>query len=148
MYFSSIDWTNTDFAITEHFSVGEALTLHAWNRLANENDGTTDTVKQNIYDLCTKLEAVRNILNSPILVHCIFRSVDYNKTILHSLPNDVHAMGMAIDFDCGQDLSIDQIKNILAPQLEQLELRMERDTTTWVHLDIHSPGASGRYFTA
>lgn len=143
-----IDWTDVTCQVTEHFSVGECLTLHEWNRLANEQDGVTDEVKANIVSLCQIMEQIRGILDCLINTHCIFRSVQYNEQVLHSLPNDVHALGMAIDFDCGDAHTIQEVKDILEPLLEQYGIRMERGTSTWIHLDIHPVGPSGRSFTA
>lgn len=143
-----VEWDKENSQITPHFTVKEALTLHSWGRLATVADGVTEEVKVNIYRLCQKLEEVRDILGCGMNVHCIFRSIEYNTEVLHSLPHDVHALGMAIDFDCAPNLTIEQIKNKLEPELERLGLRMEKGTLTWVHLDIHVPGVSGRYFTA
>jgi len=145
---AGIDWTNPKDKVTEHFTVADCITLHAWARLATVEDGLTDEVKANIIQLCQKIEQVRVALNCPIIVHCIFRSVQYNEQVLKSLPNDVHSMGMAIDFDCNENFTIQQIKDIVEPRLEEWGLRMEKGTTTWIHLDTHSVGPSGRYFTA
>lgn len=141
----TIDWTNPDCPITEHFSVRDACFLHNWSRLATQADGM-DTVKLQV--LCNKLEQVRTILNVPMNVHCIFRSADYNKEqhILMPTGMDVHAMSEAVDFDCTPHFSIEETKAKLLPHLEELQIRMEYGTTTWVHLDLHKVGPSGRYF--
>lgn len=140
------DWTNASDSVTEHFTVGDCLTLHSWNRLATEDDGA-DFDK--LTTLCEKLEEVRDALDCPMKVHCIFRSTAYNQEQKILMPTglDVHAMNLACDFDCGSELSIQEVKDKLEPLLDQLEIRMERGTTTWVHLDLHAVGPSGRYFT-
>lgn len=143
-----IDWTNPEQQVTEHFKISDCLMLHSWNRLANDQDGLTDEIKSNLISLCQKIEQVRVILNCPINVHCMFRSVQYNEQVLKSLPHDVHSMGLAIDFDCNGHHTIQEIKEILEPLLEQLDIRMEKGTGTWIHLDMHPVGPSGRYFTA
>jgi hypothetical protein len=145
---TQLNWADATCKITEHFTVGEAIALHAWNRLATEDDGLTDEVKAQIVKLCTIMESVRTLLNVPINTHCIFRSVKYNQEVLKSLPNDVHSFGQAVDFDSNPALTIQQVKDILEPKLESLNIRMEKGTTTWVHLDTHAVGPSGRYFTA
>lgn len=142
-----IDWTDATIQVTEHFTVGDCLTLHAWNRLANDQDGLTDEIKANIVTLCQKMEEVREVLGCPINVHCTYRSPDYNNQVVGAIPNDVHSMGMAMDFDCGSVHTIDEAHSILEPLLEQYGIRMERNTATWVHLDIH-PVGNARYFTA
>jgi len=141
-----MDWTNASEQVTEHFTVEDCLMLHAWNRLATEADGA-DFDK--LVALCQILEQVREIVGCPINVHCMFRSKAYNiaQNILLPTGNDVHAMCLAVDFDCGSALSIQEVKDKLEPLLAQLGIRMERGTTTWVHLDTHSVGPSGRYFT-
>jgi hypothetical protein len=141
-----MDWTNPQEQVTKHFTVNDCLMLHEWNRLATESDGA-DFDK--LTTLCQKIEEVRSILGCPINVHCIFRSTAYNleQGILKPTGLDVHAMNEAIDLDCNGSLTIQQIKDILEPQLENLGIRMERGTNTWVHLDLHAPGPSGRYFT-
>lgn len=141
-----IDWANPKDKVTDHFTVNDCLILHSWNRLATENDGADFDKLQT---LCNKLEEVRSILNCPMNVHCIFRSKEYNieQGILLPTGNDVHAQNLAADFDCNPTLSIQEIKDILEPKLEELQIRLEKGTTTWVHVDLRSPGPSGRYFT-
>jgi len=143
-----IDWTDPKCQVTDHFTVGEAITLHAWNRLADATDDLTDNTKASIVHLCQIMEEVRTILGCAINTHCIFRSVKYNQEVLKSLPNDVHSRGEAVDFDVNQTMTIDQAKEKLRPELERLGLRMEAGTKTWIHLDIHALGPSGREFTA
>ena len=91
-----IDWTNAAAQVTEHFTVGDCLTLHSWNRLANETDGVTDDIKSSITTLCQKMEEIRTVLGCPMNAHCIYRSPDYNAQVVGAIPHDVHSMGMAI----------------------------------------------------
>lgn len=143
-----LDWSKASSMITTHFSVGEMTALHAWNRLATEEDGLTDEVKANLIKLCNVMEKVRAILGCGINSHCGFRSVKYNQEVLKSIPHDVHSMGMAIDIDSNQTMTIEQAKEKIRPHLEELNIRMEGGTTTWIHLDIHAVGPSGREFKA
>lgn len=143
-----VDWTKGTCQVSKYFTVYEAMTLHSWNRLANEEDGITDQVKTETVKLCLIMDQVRELLGCPINVHCIFRSVKYNQEVLHSLPQDVHSKGMAIDFDCNGHYTIEQVKEKLRPILEKFNIRMEGGTTTWVHLDTHAVGPSGREFKA
>jgi hypothetical protein len=145
---TNIDWTNPDCNITEHFTVKDAIMLHSWNRLANESDGLTDEGKEKLQILCQKMEEVRQYLGCPINVHCMYRSEKYNKEAVGAIPKDVHQQFLAADIDCHPVLSIEQVKEKMEPKLEEFGIRMERHTTTWVHLDLHKPGVTGRYFTA
>jgi hypothetical protein len=79
----------------------------------------------------------------------MFRSKAYNieQSILLPTGADVHSMSVACDFDANDTMSIQDIKDKLEPMLEQLQIRMERGTTSWVHVDLRAPGPSGRYFT-
>lgn len=142
-----IDWTDPLCSITQHFMVGDAIALHSWDRLANDSDGLTDDGKAKLVVLCQKMEEIRKVLNCPISVHCMFRSQKYNQEIVKAIPNDVHAQFQAVDFDCNDHHTIKEVQTILEPLLEQLGIRMERDTATWVHIDLH-PVIHQRYFTA
>lgn len=140
-----IDWTNPEDKVTEHFTVRDCLYLHNWGRLATEEDGA-DFDK--LTELCFVLEKVRDVLGCPMNVHCMFRSASYNleQGILKPTGMDVHAMSLACDFDSNGSMSIDYVKSALEPKLAELGIRMERGTTTWVHVDLRPPGPSGRYF--
>jgi uncharacterized protein YcbK (DUF882 family) len=144
---TAIDWTNPQYAITNHFNVSDAITLHSWSRLANETDGLNDEIKTNMVLLCNKMEQIREFLGCPINVHCIYRSPKYNTEVVKAIPNEVHSFGQAIDFDCNGHYTIDELHSKLEPVLEKYGLRMEKNTASWVHLDIH-PVGNARYFNA
>lgn len=139
-----IDWTNPAAQVTEHFTVSDCLMLHSWNRLATEADGA-DFDK--LVALCSKMEEIRTILGCPINVHCMLRSQAYNQAQGIKPVADMHSMNLACDFDCGDAHSIDEAHSILEPQLEQLGVRMEKNTATWIHIDLH-PVVNARYFLA
>lgn len=142
-----IDWTDGTAQVTEHFTVADCITLHSWNRLANEQDGLTDDGKAKLVVLCQKMEEIREFLGCPINVHCIYRSPEYNQKVVGAIPNDVHAQFLAIDFDCNGTMTIDELHSKLEPVLEQYGIRMEQNTPTWCHLDLH-PVVHARYFLA
>lgn len=139
----NIDWTNPKAKVSDHFTVNDCLILHNWNRLAKEDDGADFNA---LSSLCQVMEKVRVLLGCPINVHCMFRSQKYNQE-QGIKPADVHSMNLACDFDCSPTLTIQQVKDILEPNLESLGIRMEKGTTSWVHIDTRAPGPSGRYFT-
>lgn len=144
----SIDWTDPKCQVTAHFTVADCLMLHSWNRLANETqDGVTNGGKARLITLCQKMEEIRGILECSINVHCMYRSPDYNAQVVKAIPNDVHAQFLACDFDCNGHHTIDEVHSILEPKLEALGIRMERNTPTWVHIDLHAVG-NARYFNA
>ena len=140
-----IDWTNPECNITENFKVKDALLLHNWGRLATEADGADFGKLQVLFN---KMEEIRGVLGCEIKVHCGFRSQAYNESQGIRPVADVHSMSLAVDFDANEAMTIQQVKDKLEPLLEQLQIRLERGTTTWVHIDLHSVGPSGRYFTA
>jgi hypothetical protein len=140
---NSLDWSNPECIVSKYFSVNNCLLLHNWNRLATEADGYDST---QLLNLCVKLDQIREILGFPMNIHCIFRSQDYNASQNIAPVHDVHSMSIACDFDCAPHLTIDQIKDILRPRLEELGIRMEFGTTSWVHVDLRAPGPSGREF--
>ena len=142
-----IDWTSPDCKVTEHFTVADACMLHSWNRLANDMDGFNDAAKEKIKTLCQKMEEIRTFLGCPIAVHCMFRSQQYNQEVVKAIPNDVHAQSLACDFDCNGHLTIEEVHAKLEPVLESMGIRMERNTATWVHIDLH-PVMNARYFNA
>jgi hypothetical protein len=142
-----IDWNSPDSKVTEHFTVGDACMLHSWNRLASDIDGFTPQMKANMITLCQKMEEIRTFLGCSMNVHCMFRSQQYNQEVVKAIPNDVHAQGLACDFDCNEAMTIDELHAKLEPVLEQYGIRMERNTPTWCHLDLH-PVGNARYFTA
>lgn len=141
---TGIDWTNGECRVTPHFKVKDCLMLHSYNRLATEADGADF---QKLTTLCQKMEQIRNVLECEINVHCTFRSKAYNQSQGIKPEADVHSMNEAMDFDCNGNLTIQEIKDRLIPVLDLYGIRLERGTTTWCHVDVHSVGPSGRYFT-
>ena len=139
-----IDWTNPSIQVTEHFTVKDCLYLHNWGRLATEADGADF---DRLTELCFALEKVRDILNCPMRVHCIFRSEEYNKSIPGAPTSDPHSRSMACDFDCQPFMSCDDVKNTLLSHIEELGLRMEDNGAgaTWVHIDL-CPVIHNRFF--
>lgn len=139
-----IDWTDPSCHVTSHFTVKDCLMLHSWNRLATEEDGADF---EKLIALCDKMEQVRNVLECEINVHCMFRSQAYNESQKIKPVGDVHSMSLACDFDSNGYLTIEQVKAKLLPVLSTYGIRMEKGTTTWVHIDLHGVGPSGRYFS-
>lgn len=147
---TAINWEVPTCSITQHFLVGDAIALHSWDRLATEEDGLTDDGKAKLVVLCNKMEEIRKILGCGLNVHCMYRSPKYNQEVVkvpEKYIHDVHSTFEACDFDANEKYTIDQVHAILEPLLEQLNIRMERNTPGWCHIDVHPVGHQ-RYFTA
>ena len=155
---NNINWLDPDSKVTTNFTVHDCLFLPSWGRLANESDGLNDEIKENLINLCAKMEVVRNFLgNIPIITHVCYRPEAYN-TLIGGAPNSYHCKGLAIDFNIenyiGND-GCDKVRELLKPQLENLDLRMEdisnKTNRNWIHLDLGKPGINSdgttrRYF--
>ena len=143
-----IDWTNPAAKVTEHFCVKDCLWLPSWGRLANESDGLNDQIKQNLYNLCLKMEVIRAFCGGlPINVHVMLRPITYNAIIPGAALHSAHIEGLACDFDV-QTRDCDLIRQKLLPMLEQWSIRMEkRPGENWVHIDMRPVATGGtRYF--
>lgn len=149
---NTIDWTNPDCHVSTNFKVKDCLYLPTWKRLANEQDGLDDTVKENLINICAKMEAIRVFLgNKPISVHCMYRPPLYNKLVKGSSTSG-HLIGCAIDFhvvDFDGNNGCDLIRGMLEHKLEEFDIRMEDissyNSRAWVHIDMKLPVTS-RYF--
>lgn len=124
----SIDWQKRSNQISKYFTVGEATFLPAWNIYINPNEEE----KANIVATALKMDSIREILDTPIKVHCWIRPYLYNKTV-GGAPKSAHLTGLAIDWSCA--LNCDAVRYILLPHLARLELRMEDlKGSTWIHI--------------
>lgn len=141
-----IDWTDPTAQVSKYFKVHECLWLPHWNRMATETDGLTNDIKSSLVSLCSKLDQVRESLGYPMRVHSMFRPLLYNQSLNIKPVKDVHSMGIACDFDCEPFASVPIVQSRLRDKLFDLQVRMERGTPSWVHIDTRVPGVSGREF--
>ena len=151
-----IDWGNPHCKISNYFSVGEAIYLPSWNRLANINDGLNDDAKNSLLFMFQKMDQIRELLNVPIIVHVAFRSVAYNCLVKGALNSSHIARATniaAVDFHplLEADNQVEKCnlgRAIIMPDLEYLGLRMENgDNNPWIHLDCHPlPNGGSRFF--
>lgn len=139
-----ISWQDPNSLVSPNFTVHQCLELPQWFRMANEKDGLNDVIKQNLIKLCNKLEVIQAILGASLDVHSMYRPSSYSP-LVGGTSTDVHTRGMACDFHV-EGMSMEAAAEKIKPLLEGLDMRMEQGTLTWVHLDIHPPGPSGRYF--
>lgn len=142
----AIDWTDPKSHVSKHFTVKECIWLPQWNRLANASDGLDDTVKGNLIKLCTTMDKVRELIDRPFNVHCMYRPEAYNKLVGGAVKS-AHKFGRGIDFHISR-CSCDDGRAILEKHLEKFGLRMEKNPgSNWIHLDDMEvlPGKN-RYF--
>ena len=134
--------------ISNHFTWKEALYLPQYGRLAEDSDGLNMEIRSNLCDLFNKMDAVRDFFNKPISVHVAYRSPEYNK-LVKGASKSCHLEGKAVDFHV-VGLSCDEAKKLILDnnKLEEWSMRMENNGqgTTWIHLDLRSPGPGGRFF--
>jgi len=125
-----IDWTNPEDKLSDHFTVKDALWLPKWNKMHSP----TEEEKKNILEVIVIMEKIREFLGGkPINVHCFLRTTDYNK-LVGGAPNSMHIYGKAVDWSNG--MNCDEVRNLLKPKLEELNIRMENNTGgNWIHID-------------
>lgn len=141
----NIDWDNPYENVSEFFTVREALFLPSWGRMATENDGLDDQVKENLVNLFGTMDTIREMLGKPIIVHVAYRPKTYNTAIGGAI-SSAHILGKAVDWDCRENC--DDTRRKLIRLLNPLEIRMEnREGSNWVHIDtMHVVDGGNRYF--
>jgi hypothetical protein len=145
------DWNDPNSMVSAHFSVRECTWLPSWGVCHIP----TDAEKANLTRMAQKMDQVRAIVGKPIKVHVWIRPLaahcpinphdgeNYN-ALVGGATHSAHTLGLAVDFDCGEDC--DATRETLAPLLEQLGVRMEKNPRgSWVHLDLMPPNPN-RYF--
>jgi len=140
-----IDWKNPSCLVTEHFTVKELIWLRKWNRLANEADGLNTGIKLALVETAHLAEDVRAVLGVPLMITSFFRPTSYSY-LVGSNPSSPHCHGRAFDFTTIPNMSIEDAKAKLRPALRAIDARMEKGTTTWIHIDSFPVGPSGREF--
>lgn len=154
------DWTNSADKVSRHFRVREAIYLKRWARLATDADGLNDEAKAAMTEIFEIMDQVRDFLDVPMIVHCAYRSAEYNMKI-NGAVNSYHRARMitidgkkfvvgAVDFNPDYPgltvaQSCDKGKALLRPELERFGLRMEKNGAgaLWIHLDNGPVPAGG-----
>lgn len=155
-----INWTDPTCPVSRYFSVREAISFPRWNRLATATDGLDDAAKGALVDLFSRMDAVREVLGAPILVHVAFRSLEYNALIggakfsphiarmIKEPEGDTPVAAVDFDADLGesdQAANCDMIRRICLPKLTAWGMRMEdKPGSIWVHLDTKPVPFGGR----
>jgi Peptidase M15 len=133
--------------ISKHFMWREALWLPQWQREATEEDGVNEYIRENLEELFTKMDMIRNFFLKPIIVHCAYRPKAYNELVGGAL-RSAHMDGRAVDFHV-MGLNCDEArKTIIDLKLLDLwKVRLENNAgKNWLHVDLRLPGSGGRFF--
>lgn len=141
-----IDWSNTEDKVSNYFTVKECIWFPRWSRLATEEDGLTEEIKENIIKTAKKMDIVREWIGKPIRVHVWYRSLEYNM-LIGGAKKSVHMEGKAVDFSVpGMTCDEFRKKMIDENKLEEWEMRCEDlFGSNWVHLDT-APVKFKRFF--
>lgn len=105
----------------------------------------TNEQYSNIIKMARILEWVENRVKQPLTITDFLRVNAYNSLVGGS-PNSSHIQGQAVDFVVFGRPSPD-IRQLLLPELDRLQIRMENKDTPHVHIDCKPVQAGGsRYF--
>lgn len=148
-----IDWKDPKAKASDHFTVGELIWLPQWRRLAVDTDGLDYRVKRQLLTFAKRMDRVRVYLGYPIAVHCWYRPPAYNSLVKGARYSAHQCQGIwsAVDFhatgfDGIEGCSIMRAK--ILPMLDSWEMRMEKISGPWIHLDSKVPGdGQPRFFT-
>lgn len=143
----SVNWSDHNSRLTDHFTVHEALWLPSW-RVYHV---PSETEKQEILQIARVMERIRAIFDKPIMVHCWMRpnrancpgharhGQDYNKFIGSTATRSAHIFGRAVDFHVATysgGSGCDRARETLRSHLSRLGIRMEGNTGGgWIHID-------------
>lgn len=122
------------------FSWKEALYLPSFNIHAIPPNEVID----NIRNFAPKVQKIRCLLDTPMLITSWWRPKKYN-VLIGGSEKSWHTTGGACDFRC-PGVSADEIREILKPYLTKFGLRMEDlPGSNWVHID-NRPTKGKRFF--
>lgn len=122
------------------FTWGKACYQHRWGFHVWP---TEDQIK-NIEKVASVLQKIKDYYpKNEMFITSWLRCKQYNDFI-KGAPASKHSLGMAVDFYIA-GVSCEDIRKLLEPKLEELNIRMERGPRSWVHIDI-APVMTSRYF--
>jgi hypothetical protein len=109
------------------------------------------------------IDTIRRLIGKPITINtwwdngrfsqrglrCNICSIPKGKTIKDELHMSAHCLGIAVDFNI-EGLSDGEVHIWIAANKDKLpyNMRIERDTVGWTHLDCYNNGNKLTFFTA
>lgn len=115
---------------SKYFTWAEALSLP---KVAGYANPSLDQ-QLNIMKMATALDRVRDHFGRPITITSWLRPDAYNK-LIGGAPFSFHKSGLAVDFII-VGVPLEVAKQELMARKDIWPYRGERDTTTWIHLDL------------
>lgn len=125
---------------TTHFKWKEFLWLPRWKIHALPDEETYF----NLVTTAKKMQDIRDILQAPINITSAYRPVEYN-VLIGGAKRSAHILGLASDFQV-RDYSAKEVRDILLPWLDKLDIRMEDHQGNWTHIDLMPVGPKGKRF--
>ena len=151
-----IDWNNPEAKISKHFKVREVIYLPSWKmfHIPSEQE------KKDIVEFAKKMDDIRDTIGLPVNVHVWIRpksvnnpdhkrhGQDYNVFIGSKSKTSGHITGIAVDFHFkgySSPALCHEMRQLIIPHLERLNLRMEDIKGNWIHIDS-KPVGHKRFF--
>lgn len=116
-----------DWYVTQNFTWNEVFTGES-----SEYGYPLLEVFQNAQKLARVLQKARTQINKPFVIHCWYRSIPHNIKAKSTAIRSMHLNGSAVDFHI-QGMTMKAAREALLKL--DLPLRIEDETTTWVHVD-------------
>lgn len=151
-----IDWANPKSRISKYFTVHEATYLPSWRIYHSPSEEE----KEEIVKLAKIMDTIRERIGKSCIVHVWIRpkkvncpgherdGQDYNLFIGSKSTKSGHIFGQAIDFHFATYAGPEgcaEVREIIKPWLEELDIRMEDIEGGWVHIDT-KPVGKNRFF--
>lgn len=135
--------------LSEHFSLEEVVTSQEAARRGIDNTPSPEIIER-LKETCQQAEAVRALLNAPMLISSGYRSPELNAAI-GGVPDSAHVAGYAIDFICpmvGTPLEVCKKIQGVGVRCDQLINEGAHGTSLgWVHISF-APTYRQQYLTA
>lgn len=118
--------------LSEHFTLAEMTVSESAARQGIDNTPSADTLV-NLRRLCTFLEQVRSLFDSPVLISSGYRSIELNRAIGGST-SSAHTHGLAADINVPNVTPGELAQRLADSPLMFDQLILEYDQ--WVHLGL------------
>lgn len=129
--------------LSEHFTLAEATHSDTALRLGIDNTNPPQTVLDAAYRTATRMEKVRELLQSPIHINSWIRCLALNTALL-SKPTSKHVLGEAVDFTAPEYGSCLKVAEALVTNRALLRYDQLILEHTWVHISFCSPASVPR----